>query len=72
MITLTLDDREVQAALKRLQRRLSDLTPAMRAIAHELEARTLERFETQRDPAGRPWKPLSPVTLASFNPPPLM
>lgn len=64
MITITIDDREVKAALKRLQARMADMTPVMRAIATELEARALERFETLRDPAGRPWKPLSPVTLA--------
>ncbi|MCR6497081.1 phage virion morphogenesis protein [Thermomonas sp. S9] len=40
------------------------MTPAMREIAMELEARALNRFETERDPAGRPWQPLSPVTLA--------
>ncbi|MCX8016390.1 MAG: phage virion morphogenesis protein [Rhodocyclaceae bacterium] len=64
MIRIDIDDREVRQALERLQQRVSDLTPAMREIAMELEARALTRFETERDPAGRPWQPLSPVTLA--------
>ncbi|MCR6497375.1 phage virion morphogenesis protein [Thermomonas sp. S9] len=64
MIRIDIDDREVRQALERLQQRVSDLTPAMREIAMELEARALNRFETERDPAGRPWQPLSPVTLA--------
>lgn len=66
MIEITIDDRAVRAALDRLQRRLSDLSPVMRAIATELEARVEARFETATDPAGRPWAPLKPSTLAAY------
>ena len=62
MIRIELDDREVRQALDKLSRRVSDMTPAMRAIGQELETRLAERFEKQRDPAGRPWAPLKPVT----------
>lgn len=65
MITLTIDDREVRDALTELQRRLRDMTPAMRAIATELEARVDKRFETQTDPNGARWKPLADSTLLS-------
>lgn len=63
MIDIELDDRAVREALERLQRRLSDLTPVMRAIATELEARVEARFETETDPAGRKWAPLADSTL---------
>ncbi|MCI1193414.1 phage virion morphogenesis protein [Calidifontimicrobium sp. SYSU G02091] len=66
MIDIQIDDREVRAALDRLQRRLSDLSPVMKAIATELEARVEQRFETATDPQGRPWKPLAPSTLAAY------
>jgi phage virion morphogenesis protein len=66
MIDITLDDRELRQALKRLQRRLSDLTPVMRAIATELEARVEGRFETAADPTGRPWAPLKSATLVAY------
>ena len=63
MIDITVDDRELLATLERLRRRLADLTPAMRGIATELEARIEARFERQVDPSGRPWAPLRPSTL---------
>ncbi|MDM7462256.1 MAG: phage virion morphogenesis protein [Tepidimonas taiwanensis] len=66
MIDIQLDDREVQAALQRLQQRISDMTPVMRAIATALEAQVEKRFETATDPAGRPWKPLAPSTLSAW------
>lgn len=39
-----------------------DLTPLMRDIGEYLLRSTRERFETERDPDGRPWKPLSETT----------
>lgn len=64
MIEIEIDDREVRQALNDLARRVADLSPAMRAIGQELETRIAERFERQRDPAGRPWAPLKGATLA--------
>lgn len=66
MIDIQLDDREVREALRRLERRLADMTPVMRAIAAALEAQVEKRFETATDPAGRPWKPLAPSTLSAW------
>lgn len=63
MIDIQLDDREVREALVRLSKRLSDMTPVMRAIATELEARVEARFETETDPAGRRWPQLADSTL---------
>jgi len=64
MLKITVDDREIMATLNRLQRRLGDLTPIMRGIATELEARVEARFERQIDPNGRRWAALKPATVA--------
>lgn len=62
MIQVTIDDREVRQALEQLARRVADMSPAMRAVGQEMETRIAARFETRRDPAGRPWAPLRPAT----------
>lgn len=56
-------DTEVIAKLTQLQKKTSDLTPAMRVIGEILVASTDERFEKEIDPDGNPWTPLSPYTL---------
>lgn len=66
MISITLDDREVRRALERLSKLLADMTPVMRAIATELEARVEQRFETATDPSGRPWAPLASSTISAW------
>lgn len=48
---------DVTAALNRLAAAGSDLTRPMKDIAGHLADETRERFETGRDPSGRPWKP---------------
>lgn len=64
MIDIHLDDREVRQALERLQRRLGDLTPVMEELGELLVERAKERFARSTDPAGRPWAPNKPSTLA--------
>ncbi|MCX8018128.1 MAG: PBECR2 nuclease fold domain-containing protein, partial [Rhodocyclaceae bacterium] len=44
MIRITLDDRALQAALKRVQHRLSDMRPVMADIGELLVERAKERF----------------------------
>ncbi len=53
MIKIDIDDRDVLQALDRLARRVSDMTPAMRAIGQEMETRIAQRFETERAKRGR-------------------
>ena len=48
---------EISRALKRLRRRLKDMTPVMDEIGDRLMLSTDRRFETGMDPQGRPWKP---------------
>ena len=58
-ITLTVDDRDLQAGLRRLEQAATDLTPAMRKIAQAMALETERNFEEQ----GRPrWQPLARST----------
>lgn len=66
MITIQLDDRQLQGALAQLRQRLADLTPVMQDIGEELVARAKQRFATSTGPDGRPWAPNRPSTLAAY------
>ncbi len=58
-VSISVDDRELKAALKRLERVGGDLSPAMRKIAQALHKVAEDNFAAE----GRPkWKPLSEVT----------
>jgi phage virion morphogenesis protein len=61
VIEIKVDDRQVQAMLKKLAAKASDLKPAMRAISQIMLDAVEENFEQ----GGRPkWTPLSPGTIA--------
>lgn len=62
MLKIDIDDREVLAALGRLQHRAADLTPVMRNIAQALESETEGNFQNQRGPGGG-WPALKPATV---------
>lgn len=66
MISITIDDRDVQAALERLQQKISDLTPAMREIGELLVERAKGRFETSTSPDGSRWAPNAPSTIMAY------
>ncbi|MBF0168793.1 MAG: phage virion morphogenesis protein [Alphaproteobacteria bacterium] len=53
----------LNAALSQMKRR--DLKPALNDIGMSMVVATQRRFETETDPLGRPWRPLSAVTLAA-------
>lgn len=62
MINLTLaNTAEVDAAFRKLQATLHDLTPVFQDIGEAMLNVTRERFNTQTAPDGTPWKPLSPA-----------
>ncbi len=48
-------DREIGRALRRLRRRMKDLTPVMDSIGRRLMTSTDMRFKTGVDPDGEPW-----------------
>jgi len=64
-IRIDIDDREVQAALRRLREKVGDLSDTFRDIGEHLLNATQARFDREIDPAGNPWTPLKPKTKAS-------
>lgn len=48
---------EIERGLARLAAAFGDLTPLMEGIGLHLEGATLERFENERGPDGKRWKP---------------
>lgn len=64
MITITVKDAQVQAALARLQSRLGNLQPAMHDIGQALVQGVREHISTGQDWFGRAFAPNSAVTIA--------
>lgn len=64
--TITVDDAEVLAALRRLRSRTDDLGPVLKAIGEDLVASTQQRFATATAPDGTPWAANSEVTISRY------
>ncbi|MFH1984124.1 MAG: phage virion morphogenesis protein [Pseudomonadota bacterium] len=64
-ISITVDDKAVEALFARLRSKTGDMTPVMADIGEYLVRATDDRFRAQRDPDGRAWAPLSPRTWAT-------
>lgn len=62
-VTVDIDARAVLETLNELQLRMSDLTPVMQQIGNDIKTEVELTFTDQKDPYGRPWAPLSEVTL---------
>lgn len=62
-VTVTINDDDVQKAIKKALRQTSDLSPALKAIGEHLVESTTDRFIDQQDPSGNPWEPLSVTTF---------
>lgn len=56
---VTVNDREVRQALRKLERRAGNLREAFQDIGESLKISYRERFERQEAPSGEPWAPLS-------------
>lgn len=63
-VTISYNDREVQAYFRQAIRRFRDLSAPMREIGEALVLSTDERWEREEDPTGRPWEDISPRTRA--------
>lgn len=59
----TWNDREMQREMRRVVRRMDDLTPALAAFGEHMMVVTQDRFDKEQAPDGTPWKPLAPATL---------
>jgi phage virion morphogenesis protein len=66
MITISVDNLSVLQALRDLDGRVSDMSPALNEIGMEIEGRVSARFETRRDPSGQAWKPWAESTRKSY------
>lgn len=55
MITVTVDDNRIRAALLRLHHAAGDISPALREIREALVESTKARFETGTGPDGNDW-----------------
>lgn len=66
LLSIRIDDAELQAALARLIARSGSPAPALKAIGESLAESTRRRFETSTGPDGRRWAPNSPVTIARY------
>lgn len=65
MISITVDDHGVQAALHRLNLATADMTPAMANVGNIIETHVLLRFQDSTDPWGKPWQGLSQGAILS-------
>lgn len=63
MITVTIDDEGMRAALSRLAGLLGDMTPVMTEIGETLRDEALDAFRQQAAPTGAAWAPLAASTL---------
>lgn len=66
MITIEVDDKRVLDVIAELQRRMSDMTPAMQSVGEYLVASTHARFATSIGPNGVPWAPNTETTYVRF------
>lgn len=64
MIRVDINDADARKLLNELRGRMRDMTPVMDAVGAVYASGAQQRFVDQVDPDGRPWEPLSPVTLA--------
>lgn len=52
---MEIDDREVLAALARVQQRIGNMRPLLKEIGEDMAASTKKRFDTTTAPDGNPW-----------------
>lgn len=57
MLTITVHDQAVQAALKALAQRAGNLGPVLDTIGQDITARAKARFDASAGPDGQAWKP---------------
>jgi phage gpG-like protein len=63
MIGIDVDDKEAMRMLAALSAAAADLSPATRMASKAVFEKTQNTFDTESDPWGNPWAPLSQVTL---------
>ena len=66
MLTVTVQSAAVTEYLSQLQRKASNLQPAMQSIGQTLQTRISGRFESKRDPLGKSWAPWAESTKKTY------
>lgn len=66
MITVEINDDEVEAALRELERRLTDMNPVFEVLGDLLEDSTEKRFDEGVSPDGIPWAPKAQATIDAY------
>lgn len=66
MITISIDNQSVLAALEALRTKMGNMTPAMQDIGEHLTETSKRRFDTSTAPDGSRWAPNSQVTILSY------
>jgi phage virion morphogenesis protein len=62
MIEFEIDDGDIQKALRKLQQKTGNISPALRKIGENMTESTKKRFETYTGPDGVMWEANSDVT----------
>jgi phage gpG-like protein len=63
MITVSTDTAQLSKAIASFKTLAGDSSSLTRKVADQVQANIAERFVTQTDPSGIPWKPLKPSTI---------
>ena len=58
-------DRVTTDILKKIQRNMDNLRPALMEIGEHLQGSVEQRFRDETDPSGKDWEPLTAFTLAN-------
>jgi len=66
MFTVKLKEDQISAALERLARAMSDMSPVMDSIGEGLMTTTRQRFFEGVSPDGVPWAPKSQATIDAY------
>jgi len=67
-ITISVDDTQIQATLRRIRERVGNLRPALAAVANELQSITDHAFQTETDPTtGQRWQRTRRNVLLGFS-----
>lgn len=67
MITIQINDEQVQAALNRVAASLSDMTPLMATLGERLRKSTQDRMQRGEQPDGAAFAPRSETTLKRYE-----
>lgn len=62
-IVYTIDDKEWEEKVRRIDFALHDMRPALKDAGEYMRLEVDDRFKHERDMDGVPWKPISPETI---------